>query len=155
MKNWLRWSLKDNVMMGVSPGESLVRPRLIHRFDVQPNCERMASCPCLLLKNTSGMTFILIALEKKWWTPYENHPNYKRSVNIITKLNHMRISIRSSSGHHQPYNSLIFVAEAADPNAPPPRSNHTTSLHENSVVLFGGHGGARWVKGDGKVLMVT
>eukprot|EP00438_Fugacium_kawagutii_P015474 Skav212883 [mRNA] locus=scaffold1006:263673:274076:+ [translate_table: standard] len=30
---------------------------------------------------------------------------------------------------------------AADPNAPPPRSNHTTSLHENSVVLFGGHGG--------------
>ena len=31
--------------------------------------------------------------------------------------------------------------QAADPNAPPPRSNHTTSLHENSVVLFGGHGG--------------
>ncbi|CAK8998622.1 Glyceraldehyde-3-phosphate dehydrogenase [Durusdinium trenchii] len=30
---------------------------------------------------------------------------------------------------------------ASDPNAPPPRSNHTTSLHENSVVLFGGHGG--------------
>lgn len=30
---------------------------------------------------------------------------------------------------------------AADPNAPPPRSNHTTCLHENSVVLFGGHGG--------------
>jgi len=28
-----------------------------------------------------------------------------------------------------------------DVNAPAPRANHTTSLHENSVVLFGGHGG--------------
>ena len=37
--------------------------------------------------------------------------------------------------------STLSGCKAADPNAPPPRSNHTTSLHENSVVLFGGHGG--------------
>ena len=41
---------------------------------------------------------------------------------------------------------LVESREASDPNAPPPRSNHTTSLHENSVVLFGGHGGARFGK---------
>jgi dynein heavy chain len=30
---------------------------------------------------------------------------------------------------------------ATDVSMPAPRSNHTTSLHENMVVLFGGHGG--------------
>lgn len=56
--------------------------------------------------------------------------------------------------------STLSGCKAADPNAPPPRSNHTTSLHENSVVLFGGHGGfppnclpdeRKVMKGDGYV----
>ena len=53
--------------------------------------------------------------------------------------------------------TTLSGCKAADPNAPPPRSNHTTSLHENSVVLFGGHGGSSdkllvgWEEGDGYV----
>ena len=93
---------------------------------------------------------MLIALERKRVDPQEKTP---KSVNILTKLYksyYTPVNEHSNGtlGHlnMEPGERFwlfppFLGPKAADPNAPPPRSNHTTSLHENSVVLFGGHGG--------------
>ncbi|OLQ11155.1 Dynein alpha chain, flagellar outer arm [Symbiodinium microadriaticum] len=65
------------------------------------------------------------------------------SANIMTTSEeqfHEELVAMVSQGQRDD-GSVAWQWRASDPNAPPPRSNHTTSLHENSVVLFGGHGG--------------
>ena len=65
----------------------------------------------------------------------------KHHIILFQKKNITWYNLYNPHWRFLPRSHCSVGPKAADPNAPPPRSNHSTCLHENSVVLFGGHGG--------------